>query len=126
QYARDRLQESGDAVATRHRDFFLSLAQEARQQLLGPEQAEWLERLEAEHDNLRGALEFCAADPASGEAGLRLAGSLGMFWETHCHYGEGRERCRAALSHAGAQSASSERVAVLNAAGWLANRQTDF
>src|SRR5207247_10449180 len=123
--ARDRPLARGEGcvVRTRHRDCFLALAEEARPHLLGPQQTEWLERLEAEHDNLRASLEFCAADPESGEAGLRLAGSLWRFWEIRGYYGEGRERSRTALSHAGARAPGSERAAALNTAGWLAYRQ---
>jgi non-specific serine/threonine protein kinase len=126
QYARDRLLESGDGIAARHPDYFLSLAEEARDHLLGREQGEWLERLEIEHDNLRAALEFCAQDPASGAVGLRLAGWLRKFWEIRGYYREGRDRCGAALSHPEAQAPSSERAAALNSAGWLAYRQNDY
>src|SRR5207248_3628249 len=54
QYSRERLIESGEGggIATKHRDHFLSLAEEAKGRLLGPEQSEWLEQLEADHDNL--------------------------------------------------------------------------
>src|SRR5207249_147811 len=102
QYGREKLaaEPDGSMFRRQHRDYFLSLAEEAREQLLGAEQGEWLERFEAEHENLRTAHDFCAADPESGEAGLRLAGCLWRFWETRGYYGEGRERCRAALSHA--------------------------
>src|SRR5437660_492017 len=60
QYAHDRLLESGkgEAARTKHRDCFVSLAAQAGDRLLGPEQGEWLERLETEHDNLRAALEL--------------------------------------------------------------------
>src|SRR5713226_5481995 len=58
QYARDRLLEAGEAEAVRgrHLGFVLRLAEEAEPKLSGPEQVVWLDRLEAEHDNLRAAL----------------------------------------------------------------------
>ena len=59
QYARDRLLEAGEAAAVRerHRDWFLALAEAAEPELRGAGPGRWLERLEAEHDNLRAALD---------------------------------------------------------------------
>src|SRR5207302_11202446 len=52
QYCWERLEEGQEtaAVRSRHRDFFLQVAEEAEPQLRGKEQEAWLERLEAEHD----------------------------------------------------------------------------
>ncbi len=76
QYARDRLEESGDASAwrQRHREYFLALAEEAEPQLRGAAQAEWLRSLDAEHDNLRAALESAVGEgieERGQEAGVR-------------------------------------------------------
>ena len=60
QYAREKLEESGRPrrYGVRHADFFLALAEEAEPRLRGPEDMEWLERLETEHDNMRAALSW--------------------------------------------------------------------
>jgi predicted ATPase/DNA-binding SARP family transcriptional activator/DNA-binding CsgD family transcriptional regulator len=89
QYAREKLQESGeeDSVQGRHAGFFLALAEEAEPEMSGPDQETWLRKLEREHANLRGALAW-ALDPSDSreprehrtEVGLRLAGALGRFW----------------------------------------------
>jgi len=52
QYGRDKLPASGEAdvVRGRHRDWYLALAERAEPELLGSNQAVWLERLETEHD----------------------------------------------------------------------------
>jgi tetratricopeptide (TPR) repeat protein len=58
----------------------------------------YLDRLEAEHDNLGAALSWSlgagAADPASGSGrtaiGLRLVQALADFWYNHGHFTEGR------------------------------------
>jgi len=74
QYAQEKLEESGEAeeVRSQHASFFLALAEEAEPGLRGPEDAEWLERLEAEHDNMRAALSW-ALERGQTELGLRLA-----------------------------------------------------
>jgi predicted ATPase len=59
-YARERLEESGeaDAFRRRHADFFLALAEEAEPELAGAQQQEWANRLETDHDNMRAALSW--------------------------------------------------------------------
>jgi predicted ATPase len=93
QYARDRLLETGEAEAARegHRDWFLALAEQARHELKGARQREWLDRLEQEHDNLRAALEW-STDREETEAAWRLADSMGLFWFARGYWSEGRER----------------------------------
>src|SRR5262249_32286898 len=93
QYARDRLLEAEEAerLRRRHRDWFLELAEQADRGLKGSDQAEWLERLGAEHDNLRAALEWSREQRDVG-AGLRLLGALGLCWYWRGYWAEGLER----------------------------------
>ncbi len=129
QYARDRLRENEEAHALlrpRHRNFFLAVAEEAKPNLQGPEQARWLDTLESEHDNLRAALEWCLDEEEGAEAGLRLAGALSQFWWTRGHLSEGRQRCAEVLSHPGAQDWTKARADALNGAGSLARLQGDY
>ena len=55
---------------------------------MGAEQAEWLQRLEEEHENLRAALDWSLVEAGSG-GGLRLCGALRRFWWTRGHLSEG-------------------------------------
>jgi predicted ATPase/DNA-binding SARP family transcriptional activator/DNA-binding CsgD family transcriptional regulator len=91
QYGQERLQESGTAewVRERHAKYYLTLAQEAEPELEGADQIRWMDRLEAEHDNLRAALSW-ALEGGQAELGLRLAGALRLFWVGRSHYREGR------------------------------------
>jgi len=91
QYAREKLEEGGEAeeVRRRHASFFLTLAEEAEPRLRGPEDMEWLERLEIEHDNMRAALAW-TLEREEAELAARLAGALMLFWEWHGHLSEGR------------------------------------
>ena len=56
EYARERLQDSGEAeeIGRAHIRYFLALAEEAAPELTGADQVSWMDRLEAEHDNFRG------------------------------------------------------------------------
>ena len=82
QYARDKLYGSGEAeqIRDRHLHYFLHFAETAEPKLRSGEQLEWLERVEAEFDNLRTALAWSLESRKSGH-GLLLAGALAYFWE---------------------------------------------
>jgi len=77
EYAREKLEESGESeeVKRRHAEYFLALAEEADPELKGPNQLQWLQRLETEHDNMRAALTW-ALQQEKVELGLRPYGSL--------------------------------------------------
>jgi predicted ATPase len=100
QYAQDRLRESEEntAVRGRHRDYFTAFAEEARRGLIAHGQLAWSQRLEIEHDNIRGAIAWCQDDPGGVETGLRLTSAMGWFWETHGYLSEGRQHLAEALA----------------------------
>ena len=91
-YALERLEERGDGEAVRHRHarFYLPLAEEAGPALLGPQQLNWLDRLDAERDNLRAALTW-ATECGEAELGLRICAALWRYWQLRGTYAEGRE-----------------------------------
>lgn len=126
QYAQEKLADSGEGteVRRRHCDWHVALAEQAEPELRGPAQSEWLNRLEAEHDNLRAALEFIRTK-GNAETGLRLAGALGRFWWVRGHFTEGRtwldEFLRSSRS-----TATLPRARALFAAGGLAWNQGDY
>jgi predicted ATPase/DNA-binding SARP family transcriptional activator len=104
-YAAEKLTQNHleERIRHRHLDFYLRLAEETDPQLHGPDQIVLLERLEAEHDNLRAALEWGLSAAPSGSlaataATLRLAGSLGLFWDLRGHFSEGRQWLEQALA----------------------------
>ena len=89
QYAHHRLLESGgvENLREQHLDYYLALSLQAEVQLRAKDSREWKERLEAEIDNLRQALEWSLS--ASIEKGLRLAAALQWFWHGSQHRIEG-------------------------------------
>jgi predicted ATPase/DNA-binding SARP family transcriptional activator/DNA-binding CsgD family transcriptional regulator len=124
QYARERLEESeeAEAIQRRHAEFFLALAEEAEPEVEGPQQAAWLERLEAEHDNLRAALSWSLERGEEAELGLRVAGALGQFWYLRGYLGEGRRWLEEALAKASPASTAA-RANALHRLSFLAYLQ---
>jgi len=96
--ARDLLRDSGDeaqALAD-HATVFERLAIEAEPKLNGSTRRAWLDRLAAEHDNLRAALEH--DDETGNLAGaLEIAAGIWRFWQTRGHLIEARTRLNALL-----------------------------
>jgi predicted ATPase len=128
QYAAEKLEQAGEATDTRkhHAAYFLGLAQTTDSKLRGPEQAIWLVRFEAEHDNLRAVLNW-ALDCLEIDMGLRLAGALGWFWYSHDHFIEGRAWLAPLLASAASPGVTAgARVKGLIAAGALAIKQGDY
>ena len=70
QYAAEQLGASGevDLIRQRHYAAYLQLFRNADSQLRGPEAAGWFARLEAEQDNLRGALQWALAQAHYADA----------------------------------------------------------
>lgn len=125
EFARERLAERGelDAVARAHAEAYRELAFEAVGYLTGEHMAEWLARLEQEHDNFRAALAWSLAhDP---EICLRLAGLVGNLWTIHEHYAEGRRWLDEALRR-GAGAPAADRAKALRKAGTIARQQGDL
>ena len=99
EYAREKLIEAVETETAhrRHLRWHVALAQQAAVGIRGPRQTEWLDRLELEHENLRGALAWAQADPDVTEDGLRLAASLFWFWYLRSYITEGRNWLEARL-----------------------------
>ncbi|NRQ32547.1 AfsR/SARP family transcriptional regulator [Nonomuraea sp. NN258] len=98
-YCLDRLRESGEEAALRrgHAAHYLALAERAEPRLRGPEQREWLRRLDAESANLRAALDTFRAEHAAEEA-LRLACALVWHWFLRGRLTEARRALATALA----------------------------
>jgi len=126
EYAAERLVSAGEEprLRARHAAHYLALAEEAEPRLIGADQADWLGRLDEEHDNLRAALRW-ARETGAVETGLRLAAALWRFWSAHNYLSEGRRWLRQALEQGGTAPQALHAKA-LNAAGALALVQGDF
>lgn len=127
-FALDRLDAEGesDATAVRLADGLLFLLDEATGKLSGPDQAAWLDRIDADLPAYRAALEWAlAADP---ERALALAGRLGRFFGSRGALVEGRSWLERALAAApaGQDPPLPALLSVLSAAGVIARMQGDL
>jgi predicted ATPase/DNA-binding NarL/FixJ family response regulator len=123
EYGKQRLREAGHEQARRQRhcDFYARLA--GRPDALGPHQLKWIDALNADHENLRAALEYGASQVGRAEAGLAMACDLWLYWETRGHLTEGRRHMDALLAQV--PSPGALRTRGLWAAGYLALVQGD-
>ena len=131
-YGRDRLVESGEesTLRNRHLGWFLELAEQAEPELRGPNQVEWLDRLEVENGNMRAALEWSLGSgpflrKRESEAGLRLALTLWWFWFKRGYYTEGYQWLERTLS-ANKSASPSLRAKALNWTGLMAWWEGDY
>jgi predicted ATPase len=90
QYARDKLLEMGEAEQARdaHFDFFIRFVEMAAEKLGTAEALEWVRRLDAEHDNIRAAIEWGLENHLA--AALKIVPELIRFWVRRGHEEEGR------------------------------------
>jgi predicted ATPase/DNA-binding CsgD family transcriptional regulator/Tfp pilus assembly protein PilF len=130
QYAHTKLAQSGgaDGARDRHLSYFAGWAGRAEPHLTNPDQLVWLQQFEAEHDNLRAALEWSGTADHRAEPGLRLALACGRFWVVRGYLTEGRAHLTACLRRAEAQLAqeSMVRASALRSAAHLAYLQSDY
>jgi predicted ATPase/class 3 adenylate cyclase len=127
QYGQQKLLGTGEAepIRDRHRNRYLELAERAEPELCGPEQGEWLRRLETDYGNLRTSLEW-ALESRDVSLALRLAGALSGFWHARGYTVEAREHMAAVLALPDASPRTEARAKVLRLAGALANDQGHY
>lgn len=125
QYAWERLAEAGEGMPVRsqHLGYYFDLAKQAEAHLTSAARKPWLERLEAEHDNLRAALEWASEHDAV--QAMQLAAALRWFWYFNGHSLQGRDWLERVLARPGEPSAvkstryTSARAKALMAAGFM-------
>jgi predicted ATPase/DNA-binding CsgD family transcriptional regulator len=124
QFGWEKLEARGEAIilGRRHRDWYLGLAEQAEQELTGKQQGAWLDRLEAEQENVRAALGW-SLEQKEGEEAARIAVTLWPFWILRGYLSEGHQwldRTLAALP-----DPTAPRAKVLWATGIITGRLGD-
>ena len=125
EYALDRLEASGAAEDMRlhHAAYFLRFGEEAEPHLQGAQPAEWLSRLEDEHDNLRVAMRWSLThDPTTA---ARLGAAIRYVWVFQGHLTEGLQVSKEILG-LGDRVPATARWKLLSMAGNLAKFQGDY
>ncbi|HEX6036361.1 MAG TPA: tetratricopeptide repeat protein, partial [Anaerolineales bacterium] len=89
QYAQEKLLGSAgnEDLQSSFLDYFLELVEQAEPELRSPNQVQWLNRLEAELDNLHAALDWSFSYRV--ETGLQMAAALLWFWHIRTNKSEG-------------------------------------
>jgi tetratricopeptide (TPR) repeat protein len=125
EYAADCLQADGELEPARreHARYMLALALRAMSEFSGPDQRLWIERIEADHDNVRAALLWSLEHDAN--LALQLSSALWRFWEIRGYLLEGQSWLERALAARGAVSDRVEATA-LNNLGNLTYRLSDY
>jgi tetratricopeptide (TPR) repeat protein len=114
EYALEQLNEAG--IIERHSVYYEALAEEASPHVTLDEK-EWLDALEAEHDNLRAVLDRFDSG-GDTQSALHLVGVLHRFWGKRGHFREAGERIERLL--AADERSTSVRALALNAATVMA------
>jgi non-specific serine/threonine protein kinase len=126
EFGQEELARTGDEQITRdrHAHYFVALAERIGPQVVEPDPWFSLQQLEAEHANLRGALEWLAQQD-TGELVLRLATAMQWFWWLNGYLSEGRRWLEWALNNAPAAPFEIQARALLGA-GTLSWGQGDY
>jgi predicted ATPase/class 3 adenylate cyclase len=127
EYGTERLAETGELedVRRRHALWVLGLVEAREAELTGGEDKPWLDRLAAEHDNVRAATRW-ALETGDAATGMRIASAVWRFWQQRGHLAEGRRAVEALLALPAAAAPTRERAQGLTALAGIAYWQSDF
>ncbi|MET0917912.1 MAG: adenylate/guanylate cyclase domain-containing protein, partial [Burkholderiales bacterium] len=122
QYADERATQSGesDATRSRHLAFFLALAEKLAPELLGPEQAVALKRLDLERENILSAHGWCLRMEGGAEPNCRLVHAIKQYWFIRGQLNLGHRVTLEAVQNAQGPTTGLSRCKALWVAGQIA------
>jgi len=104
-----------EAAYRAHATHYAQFSSTAQRELKGTHQAQWLDQLETEYENLRAALEWLFK--RGDNLAVTLTANLSEFWIKRGHLSEGRRWLTLALDHTDTLANSERRVTILQALG---------
>ncbi len=127
-YAREKLEQAGGTAETtaRHCEHYFALAKATNKGLQGPEQAQWVARMETELDNTRAALALALAGGVDAFVAVKIAVAMQGFWTLRGYLSEGRTAVRAALDLPVVQGSAMAQAHALYVGAALAAAQSDY
>jgi predicted ATPase/class 3 adenylate cyclase len=126
EFGLEQLRADGDfdTVRRRHAEHYLDLALEAEPHLTAEDQAQWLDRCEREHANIRAALRW-AIEAEEAERAQQSAGALWRFWQQRGHLAEASRWFEEILAMPSGQARTAARAKALLGAGGIFWWQVD-
>ena len=112
-----------EQLRDRHVRHFRQEAETASREMFGPAGVDWFRRLDVEHDDVRAALEWCAAPGGPAHHGAAIVAALQHPWVMTGRFAEGRHWAGRLL--ATTTLGPEDQVALLVVAGRLAVLQGD-
>ena len=126
-YAAERLaaRDQAAAIAARHAEWFLALAQRIAPELSGADQRARLDELEREHDNIRAVLDRATA-AGDGRVAIGLAFAVWRLWQKRGHLYEARRRLDAMAAAPWSHDDPALRARLMEALGGVCWWQADI
>jgi len=126
-YAREKLVHRGesDSTASRHCAHYFVKAKVAKDGMKGPEQAEWIQRIETDLDNIRSAAALALDGRVDPFIAVKMANAMQTFWVLRGYATEGRELVRAALALPAIQESDLAKAWALYVGAALAESQSN-
>ncbi|MEA2509445.1 MAG: hypothetical protein QOG21_1527 [Actinomycetota bacterium] len=121
EYAQERFEESSDKVGReRHARWYVRMAERAEPELHTGRQPQTMDQLDAEHMNLRRAVEW-ALEAGDYQVALTITGKLFRYWDARGYAAEGSLLVERALESSPADSTPA-RADALIAGSFLTHR----
>ena len=127
-YAVEKLAQSGETAATAatHCEHYFAMAKEANRGMNGADQAEWIRRVETEHDNVRAAMATALAGGVDAFIAVKLTVAMLGFWLFRGYSSEGRALVKSALALPAIQASDLAQAHALYVGAALAESQSDY